>query len=415
MAKKEKEKKRSPYGAGTAYQKNGTWYAQKTINGKRRTVKGESEADARKNLYALMVELSNDELQRQKQEEIKQEEIKKNGQETLRNWIKRWVVTAKSDLNDQRSINCVVRRICRLKISKLQLQDIKVEDVQNFINEMRDEKKYSDRTMEYTFTVLCDCLGYASENEYISKNPCQSKHIKKPHVKKSQKQQIEGKYWTKEEVARFIKAYMGKHQLFFFFYLMLLTGCRKQEVAALRWNDVNWKDKLLRIDSAIVIPKSGKGEAEGETKNTNSNDVIGLNDEALEILKLQRKLQIAQALKYKFTNSENWIFTSMYGKHYSMSWLSQEFKRMCLNAGLPNITAHGCRHTHATLLRDANVPIEKISKRLRHVNILVTSNIYAHETKESKQETADATEDIFTEIKNINTKKNAPEQMSEAN
>lgn len=314
-------------------------------------------------------------------------------------------------LNDQRSINCVVRRICRLKIAKLQLQDIKVEDIDNFINEMRDEKKYSDRTMEYTFTVLNECLYYAAENDYIKKNPCKSQNIKKPHVRKSQMELLDGKFWTKDEVAKFIESYEGKYHLFDFFYLMILTGCRKQEIAALHWDDVDWKNKTLRIDTAIIIPKSGKGEEEGKTKTTGSSGIIGISDEALELLKRQRKWQMEQALKYKFTNSDNWVFTSKFGKHYSLSWLSQEFKRLCLEAGLPNITVHGLRHTTATLLRDADVPIEKISQQLRHVNILVTSNYYAHQTPESKKQIAQVTQNIITDIK----KKKAPEINSEAN
>lgn len=419
-------KKRS-YGSGTIYQKKrliagttdqyeyfGDYYAQKMINGKRKTVSGKTRAEVRRKLDVLMVELSNADLQRQKKEEVKQEEIKKNGQETLKNWIKRWVVKYKSGLDDQRSIQCVVRRICKLRIAKLELQDIKIEDIQDFINEMRDEKNYADRTQEYTFTVLNDCLNAALESDYILKNPCQATSIKKPHVRKSQLELLDGKFWSKEELAKFIETYDGKHHLFNFFYLMVLTGCRKQEIAALHWDDVNWKDKILRIDTAIVVPKSGKGEEEGPTKNTASSAEIGVPDEALELLKRQRKWQMEQALKYKFTNSKNWVFTSKFGKHYSMSWLSQEFQRLSLEAGLPNITVHGLRHTTATLLRDAGVPIEKISQQLRHVNVLVTSNYYAHQTPESKQQIANVTQDIFTDVKNLNKKK-APEINSEAN
>ena len=46
--------------------------------------------------------------------------------------------------------------------------------------------------------------------------------------------------------------------------------------------------------------------------------------------------------------------------------------------GMPEITFHGLRHTHASQLIDAGVDIVTISKRLGHASPDVTLRVYAH-------------------------------------
>jgi integrase len=45
---------------------------------------------------------------------------------------------------------------------------------------------------------------------------------------------------------------------------------------------------------------------------------------------------------------------------------------------LPRIRLHDLRHTHATLLLAAGVPIKVVSERLGHTTIALTMDVYAH-------------------------------------
>ncbi|WP_263853596.1 tyrosine-type recombinase/integrase [Lapidilactobacillus bayanensis] len=60
-------------------------------------------------------------------------------------------------------------------------------------------------------------------------------------------------------------------------------------------------------------------------------------------------------------------------------------QNICKN-DLYEITIHGFRHTHATLLLEAGVAPKVISERLGHASIQITLNLYAHVTE--KMETA---------------------------
>ena len=54
----------------------------------------------------------------------------------------------------------------------------------------------------------------------------------------------------------------------------------------------------------------------------------------------------------------------------------------CIKAGIPEISIHGLRHTHASLLLYAGVSIAGVSKRLGHATITTTENTYLHIIKE---------------------------------
>jgi integrase len=47
-------------------------------------------------------------------------------------------------------------------------------------------------------------------------------------------------------------------------------------------------------------------------------------------------------------------------------------------AGVKKIKFHGCRHTVATLLLQAGVPVQEVARRLGHSTNTMTLDVYAH-------------------------------------
>lgn len=52
--------------------------------------------------------------------------------------------------------------------------------------------------------------------------------------------------------------------------------------------------------------------------------------------------------------------------------------RHCRKCGIPEISIHGLRHTHASLLMFAGVSIASVSRRLGHSSITTTQKVYMH-------------------------------------
>ena len=66
------------------------------------------------------------------------------------------------------------------------------------------------------------------------------------------------------------------------------------------------------------------------------------------------------------------------------STINKFMKRKCEQAGVPEISLHSLRHTHASVLLAAGVSIHAISERLGHSNVGVTQETYAHVLNELK-------------------------------
>jgi integrase len=53
--------------------------------------------------------------------------------------------------------------------------------------------------------------------------------------------------------------------------------------------------------------------------------------------------------------------------------------------GIKTITTHGFRHTHCSLLFEAGASIKEVQDRLGHSDVQTTMNIYAHVSKNNKE------------------------------
>jgi integrase len=84
------------------------------------------------------------------------------------------------------------------------------------------------------------------------------------------------------------------------------------------------------------------------------------------------------------------VFTDAVGLPLSGRSVTREFSKLLESARLPHIPFHGLRHSTATALLSAGVPLKVIADLLGHTTISVTANIYASVTPELRRDAADA-------------------------
>ena len=63
---------------------------------------------------------------------------------------------------------------------------------------------------------------------------------------------------------------------------------------------------------------------------------------------------------------------------------------------LQKITTHGFRHTHCSLLFEADVSIKEVQVRLGHTDVKTTMNIYAHVSEQAKDEAINELENFMS-------------------
>jgi integrase len=101
-----------------------------------------------------------------------------------------------------------------------------------------------------------------------------------------------------------------------------------------------------------------------------------------------KRWQRFEARRLDYTPSE-FVFTKPSGGSYHPQSVSKTMARLSERARLPRLTAHGLRHTSATLMLDNGVPTKVAAERLGHSDATLFMNLYSHVTPTMQKEAAD--------------------------
>ena len=177
-------------------------------------------------------------------------------------WLARQVKYAPSTLASYRRMLKVVYPY----IGQIPLCKLRPIALENMLNELRQKecrgKKIQEATVQKYLTVVSAVLSDAKRNEIIQKNPARMLDLP---MTEERRQMIP----TPEEARAIIDAICNEPYVYTaFYFLAIYTGCRRGELAALRWNDF-W----VEGDSAILTVRrsrsivAGQGVVEGKNKN----------------------------------------------------------------------------------------------------------------------------------------------------
>ena len=143
------------------------------------------------------------------------------------------------------------------------------------------------------------------------------------------------------------------------FVLLPKSGARIGEILALRWSDVDFETGTIHITRTV----SGKGYMPPKSKN-------GIRKVPLDrgTLKLLSKYKIQQGKEKLLCgdgyNLRNLVFTRSNGQKVPYNTAYGAFSRLTKRSGLPYITIHGLRHTHATFLLRHGHSVNTVAERL---------------------------------------------------
>lgn len=116
---------------------------------------------------------------------------------------------------------------------------------------------------------------------------------------------------------------------------------------------------------------------------------IDLDEQLVRVLRDQRKRQAEKRLAAVDYMETEHVFTRSAGGPYHPQALSRQLASLSVLAGLPRLTAHGLRHTSATLMLANDVPPKVAAERLGHADPTLFTNLYSHVTPTMQREAAD--------------------------
>lgn len=275
-----------------------------------------------------------------------------------------------------------------------QLKSLTSDMLKDYLNTLAEH--YSHNTILKTWSPLKQCLLYAISNKEISSDVLAGVKVPKEFNCKVKTKEIE--VIEEEHVEMLYKEAYRTFKNGKFVYgdaarvvcLIMYTGLRVSEALGLKWECVDFKNKRMKIQSALaVIKENDKYKTiEKSTKRQASNRIIPLPERAIKILKdLEQINPNHKASDFVCVTSNGTLFTVRNIERILSNMLVKlEIKE--------NYTPHSLRHGYGSILLSKGLDIKVVSNLLGHKDITTTYNIYIKVYDKDKEKAAD----IFNQL-----------------
>jgi integrase len=342
----------------------------------------------RGNKYAIVVDLGRDNQGKRKQKWFSGYDKKKDAEKDLprvlnelnsgtfiepsnekyETYLEKWLRNKRKQIkpttfdNYTRMVkNHIVPGLGHIKLEKLNRIHLK-----NFYNDLDEEKQLAPASIKKVHAIVRSSLSDAVEDGILSKNIASG--IKTPRIGPSAI-----KVWDEVQLSQFLNV-IKEDPLYIAFHLPATTGMRRGEVLGLRWQDIDFENKILRVMQTITT----EGLSDAKT-DTSDKRTIDLDDRTIAELKKRKKQVIQDKLKAGAAyNDHDFVVCSSLGKHMSPRNFNRKWYKFRELTDLPEIRVHDLRHTHATLMLLQGIPVKVVSERLGHASIEITLNTYGH-------------------------------------
>ncbi|GIN59726.1 site-specific integrase [Lederbergia ruris] len=258
----------------------------------------------------------------------------------------------------------------RDRFSNIELRSLAVEDVQRYRTWLLSDKGagYSQAYASLVFGMFRKSLDMAVDMQYLEVNVSKK-------VKAIPKGKAVVPYWTKKEFEKVISVIclddFYEHLCFVMLWTYFMTGIRVSEGTALWWDDIDFKNKRLRVHHSLYLINKSNWKRKDYTKTEDGKRIISLDEDTIQVLQEWKQRQSKIGI-------DDFIF-SYDGAPMIKSTLARIIQRYAKLADVHRIQAKGLRHSHASyLINEFNVSVLILSKRMGHSSPEITLKHYSH-------------------------------------
>lgn len=267
----------------------------------------------------------------------------------------------------------------------INISELKPMMYQKFISHLT-EQGYSRRTCEIVHTTMYNAMKKAKTLYNMQINPCEGVTIK------GEKRKDEIKFIESDDIPRFLQESYKYGYIYWLFYKVLIeTGMRKGEAAALQWEDIDLKEQTMNVTKTLNFQAKNEEQLLGDLKTYSSKRKITISKGLANGLHQHKKIQNQNKLLLNelYDHEHNFVLCRKDGTYMPKSSLFNSFSRILKRAEIPPLPIHSLRHTHAVLLLESGASMKYVQERLGHGSIQITSDVYAHISKKIDQNTMD--------------------------
>jgi integrase len=365
-----------PYGSGQIYEKWGAYYGRwRTPDGQRvnrrlgpKRTRGGSDGLTRAQAEQAMRRLQAEDAARRPVEPILELVTVDQAAERLRERI----AIEGARLSYRQNCESMQRVHVSPAIGKRKIASVTTRDVERLASSIL-EKGASPKTVRNVMTFLHSVFALAVRKGWAAANPVAD--AARPRRRREGDADPDLQFLTLDELDAVIDVIpdhaVDRDALGPVLRLVILaagtTGLRQSELIGLRWRDVDLRAQRVRVRNAWVrYEHSSEGKSDLSTKRS-----VPMTDRLAGELKKWR-------LRTVFGNEDDLVFAHPeLGVPLDRTKVTRRFQAACAEAGVRQIRFHDLRHTFATALAAAGVPLRTIQEYLGHAD-LKTTQIYAH-------------------------------------
>lgn len=255
--------------------------------------------------------------------------------------------------------------------------------VNHWANKANRQEKGAFADYPLLHNINSRILRYGVALQVLDSNPARDVIV--PRKKQHDKEKI--KHLDNQELKQFL-SYLDTLDLSKFknlydvtlYKLLLATGCRIGEALALEWSDIDLDSGIISITKTTNLKRGINSP-----KSKSSYRDIDIDRKTALMLKQYKKRQ--QIESWQLGRSETVVFSNFIQNYPNPQSLRHRLTKHFKLAKVTNVSFHGFRHTHASLLLNAGTPYKELQHRLGHSKISMTMDIYSHLSKENAKKT----------------------------
>lgn len=252
----------------------------------------------------------------------------------------------------------------------------------------------SSSLVKSAYCVILGSFRYAKEHAFICVDPSASAVSFDKRVRKKERQDSikKGESCKKSsftipdpsEIAKLLLCCQKEYpQMFMPLLLAFTTGLRISETLALKYDDIDYTNKILHVSRQIGRKITNDGIYDGtgsvqecRTKTEGSVRSVPLPDFVIEEVVLSRARYEKHRKRCHYFNDLGYICYRDDGYPFHRSSFNSSFNSLLGECDVQKFRWHDIRHIYATVLKNNSVSLKAISSALGHTRMDTTENVY---------------------------------------
>lgn len=315
----------------------------------------------------------------------------------FKHYIKYWHATYRQpnqSVNTALGIKSNIRtHIDPSKLGNMEVDEIKVEDVQKFLtallisgNKSRfikfppgGPRPLARSTVNKIRQIIIASLDQAVKEHIINYNV--AKDTEPIKIIPS-----DGEFFSIEAQQKFLQ-YTSTHRFHVAYQLLFFTGCRRGEILGLSWNNVDLRRNYISIRQTLAIEDGKIVLYKNHAKTYTSKRLIPIPAHIKhQLIEIRNRQKREKAECSTWNNPDALIFTNRDGSPHNPNYFTRNFKNVIRRMGLPQtLHLHSTRHSWATNMVQLGIPLSDIQALGGWSRPDVLLRIYAHTIQNSQK------------------------------